>query len=110
MRRKALALLLALAALLACLPALAEDTLTLPSALKVIGEEAFLGSTAKKIVLPEGLEEIHSRAFSGAAVEDINLPLSLRSIADDAFDRKPSRLSPRAGCRPYPNWPWARRS
>lgn len=93
MRRKALALLLALAALLTCLPALAEDTLTLPSALKVIGEEAFLGSTAKKIALPEGLEEIHSRAFSGAAVEDINLPLSLRSIADDAFDRKPSRLS-----------------
>ena len=47
----------------------------------------------RKALLPEGLEEIHSRAFSGAAVEDINLPLSLRSIADDAFDRKPSRLS-----------------
>ncbi|MGN0996369.1 MAG: leucine-rich repeat protein [Candidatus Ventricola sp.] len=93
MRRKALALLLALAALLTCLPALAEDTLTLPAALKVIGEEAFLGSTARRIVLPEGLEEIHSRAFSGAAVEDINLPLSLRSIADDAFDTKPSGLS-----------------
>ena len=36
MRRRIAALLLALAALLTCPPALAEDTLTLPSALKVI--------------------------------------------------------------------------
>lgn len=103
MKKKALALLLVLAALLSCQLALAEDTLTLPASLKIIKEEAFLNSAAKKVVLPEGVEEIHSRAFAQTALEEINLPSSLRLIADDAFDQEPNVLFTSLGSYAY-NW------
>lgn len=62
------------------------DTLTLPSSLTVIEEEAFYGDEAlDKVVLPEGLTEIRAGAFIGSSVTAINLPATLTSIADDAL-------------------------
>ena len=45
--------------------ALADGTLTLPTGLKVVEEEAFYGATAlDKVVVPEGVATIGSKAFA----------------------------------------------
>lgn len=75
--------------LVACVLPLAANaaTLQLPSALKIIQAEAFLGDTClDEVKLPETLERIESRAFANSSVQVINLPASLTYIADDAFD------------------------
>ena len=67
--------------------ALAENVLTLPSAVRVIEEEAFEGDTSiDKVVLPEGVTAINARAFADSTLSEINLPASLESIDDSAFD------------------------
>ena len=77
-------LLISIMALL-CVAAHA-DTLTLPSSLTIIEEEAFYGDTSlDTVILPEGITEIRSGAFTGSSVSTINLPTTLTSIADDAL-------------------------
>ena len=62
------------------------DTLTLPSSLRSIEEEAFQGDTTiDKVVVPEGLTSIGERAFADSSLKEINLPNSLVDIADDAL-------------------------
>ena len=87
--RRLFAILLAIAVLLVngSVAALAESVLTLPSAVRVIEEEAFEGDTSiDKVVLPEGVTTINARAFSDSTLSEINLPASLESIDDSAFD------------------------
>jgi len=43
-------------------------TLTLPSTMKTIGEEAFTGTSAQIVVIPDGATAIESRAFADSAV------------------------------------------
>ncbi len=62
------------------------DTLTLPSSIKEIEEEAFLNADSlDEVVVPEGALSIGSRAFASSGVKKISLPESLSYIADDAF-------------------------
>ena len=62
-------------------------TVTLPSAIKIIEEEAFYGvSGIDKVVIPEGTLEIHSLAFVGCSLTEVVLPSTLTYIAVDAFD------------------------
>ena len=62
------------------------DTLTLPSSLKQIEAEAFMGNTSlDEVILPEGLESIGEKAFANSGVQRIYLPESLTDIAGDAF-------------------------
>ena len=79
---------ISLCALLLIIPisALASNTLELPSDLKIIEAEAFMGDTSIDIVLvPDGVKEIRSKAFAGSSVWKIVLPNSVESIASDAF-------------------------
>lgn len=87
--KRLLGLLLAAALLAGCLGAAAEVELSLPGALRVIGEEAFAGlAGGARVILPDGVEEIQSRAFADSDIGEINLPGSLKydKIAADAFD------------------------
>lgn len=63
------------------------DTLNLPAGLAIIGEGAFEGVTAERIVLSDNIREIGSRAF--AACERllvIYMPDGVNAIAEDAFE------------------------
>ena len=86
--KRIVSLLLVMAMLAACMGAGAEgQSLKLPAALRVIGEEAFEGlSGAEKVELPEGVQEIGARAFANSGVREINLPGTLVTIAENAFD------------------------
>lgn len=65
----------------------AEGTLTLPSALNCIGEQAFYNDTAiNHVILPNGIVSIGEQAFAYSGVKRINLPESLTFIAADAFE------------------------
>ena len=87
--RRLLAIFLVLMLLSADICAIAEAvaTLTLPSALKIIEEEAFAGNTSiEKVIVPDGTTEIRSRAFADSSMTELVLPDSLEFIADDAFE------------------------
>ena len=61
-------------------------TLTIPSSVKLICENAFMSSVnLERVVIEEGLEEIGSFAFWNSGVEIINLPASLKKIGDYSF-------------------------
>lgn len=63
------------------------DTLVIPPAVTVIGEEAFRGDRSlDEVLLPAGLLSIESMAFAESWIRSVNLPASLEFIADDAFD------------------------
>ena len=63
----------------------------LPSGLKEIGEEAFAGIDARRIVVPNGVKTIGKRAFAGCAkLEQITIPATTTAIAADAFANVPS--------------------
>ncbi len=65
----------------------AAGVLKLPSALKVVEDEAFYGAQMiDEVVMPEGAERIGSKAFADSTLKAINLPDSIQNIADDAFD------------------------
>ncbi|MBQ3762133.1 MAG: leucine-rich repeat protein [Clostridia bacterium] len=67
--------------------ALADAVLTLPTALQIIDERAFYGSTSiGKVVLSNNVTEIRSRAFANSTLYEINLPASITYIAEDAFE------------------------
>lgn len=58
----------------------------LPDELKVVGEEAFVGSGMYEIILPPGCTTIEKRAFAGLYHCAIVIPPSVTSIAEDAFE------------------------
>ena len=73
--------------LLLCLPAGAEEYLTLPDSAEVIEAEAFCGDDSlETVVLPEGVLRIGERAFADSGLVRIALPVSLTEIAEDAFE------------------------
>ena len=88
MKRKSLYAVLALVlSVIMSLEGALAATLTLPTGVKVIEEEAFYGDDSlDQVVLPEGVEEIGPRAFADSSLTSINLPDSLTGIAEDAFD------------------------
>ena len=58
-----------------------KDVVTVPDGITEIGESAFCGSTATKIILPETLEEIRSYAFGNCYnLKEITLPASLTNL------------------------------
>ena len=60
--------------------------LSFPEALTIIGEEAFAGVAAQKIIVPEGVTTIESRAFAGCPnLVEIELPTGIGNFAGDAF-------------------------
>ena len=67
--------------------ALAEQgVLKLPSGLKTLEEEAFMGDTSlQEVLLPEGLTAIGDRAFADSSLQRVYLPESLTDIGTDAF-------------------------
>ena len=68
------------------LPAVA-DTITIPTGVKTIEEEAFFGDTSlDEVILPEGMTTIESKAFADSSLSSINLPSTLTTIASDAFE------------------------
>ena len=61
-------------------------TVEIPSSLKVIGEEAFLGASFQSVTIPEGVNRIDSKAFAGCkGMKSIQLPDSLTEIGEEAF-------------------------
>lgn len=58
----------------------------LPGSLKEIGEEAFIGIHAEKVVVPSGTERIASRAFAESDILLVEIPASVKEIAEDAFE------------------------
>ena len=63
------------------------DSLVLPTSLKTVGEEAFMGGNFTYVKMPEGATRIDSRAFAYCMnMRFIEIPTSTTSIATDAFD------------------------
>lgn len=81
------ACLLVIVLLFSCLASADENgTLTLPSSLRVVGEEAFSGAESlDKVIVPEGVTTIQSRAFADTEVKEFDLPDTLKTIGDEAF-------------------------
>ena len=63
------------------------NSLTLPTALKQIGDKAFEGdSQIQRVIIPSGLTTIRSRAFANCGnLAIVSVPDSVKSIAADAF-------------------------
>ncbi len=64
-----------------------EETYTIPSSVKTIGEKAFAGNLfLSEIVLNRGLKTIESNAFAGCReLKSLNLPDSVTLLGSDAF-------------------------
>lgn len=65
-----------------------EVMLSMPKNLRIIEEQAFMGSTSIEgpLVIPEGVTEIGARAFEGCAgVTELHLPKSVTLIGSRAF-------------------------
>ena len=59
---------------------------SLPSSLKLLGEEAFSGTAVETLVLPDGLTHIGQRAFKDVlALADLYIPKSSSEIGDEAI-------------------------
>ena len=74
--RRLLAIFLVLMLLSTDICAIAEAvaTLTLPSALQIIDEEAFAGNTSiERVIVPDGTTEIRSRAFADSSMTELVL-------------------------------------
>lgn len=66
----------------------ALEGIALPSTLKVIAYNTFLGCTnLKEVRLPKGLETIGEAAFFNTTLENINFPSSLRVVGQAAFSK-----------------------
>ena len=63
------------------------DSITFPSSLVSIGDQAFYGPQPKTITFSEGLESIGAFAFGGSYVEELILPNSLKTIGECAFQQ-----------------------
>lgn len=87
--KKMLAWTLVLMLMCADIVAIAEglSELRLPSALKVIGEEAFYGDTSiEKVIVPEGATKIGDKAFANSSIVEIEIPDTVTTISNNAFD------------------------
>ena len=63
-----------------------DNTLTLPSGLEVIEEEAFYGVvSADKAVVPDGTVSVGARAFAEGGFSEIRLPSTVTEIGEGAF-------------------------
>jgi len=64
------------------------QTLTLPSAVKAIEEEAFMGDTAlTEVIVPDGAESIGARAFAGCSgLIKVSIPATVTSIGQNVFE------------------------
>ncbi len=64
-----------------------DEDVTIPSGVRVIGEDAFSGNLSMKtLMIPEGVEEIRYHAFSGCdMLERVNVADSVRIIGQAAF-------------------------
>ncbi|MBR5302874.1 MAG: leucine-rich repeat protein [Clostridia bacterium] len=73
---------------LACMTAMAEVVLQLPSALVEIDDEAFMNDTSiTSVVIPDGAVSIGVRAFAGCGnLKRITIPETVTNIGVDAFD------------------------
>ena len=58
---------------------------TVPSSVKVIAGNAFIGSYLSSISLPEGLETIEDQAFFNAEITSLTIPASVTYIEGGAF-------------------------
>lgn len=69
-----------------------DETVTVPDGIEVLGEWAFDGCEAKKIILPETLKEIQNYCFFNCPnLADITLPASLVRIGEtQAFNTTPA--------------------
>lgn len=67
-------------------------SVTLPSTLKKIGNNAFSFMRIESIRLPEGLEEIGREAFYGTQITSVRLPESTKKIGYQAFSSCKSLL------------------
>ena len=60
-------------------------TLSLPSNIEEIGDEALQLSTMKEVVWPEGLKKIGKKAFCGSGLTDLELPANVEFVGEQAF-------------------------
>lgn len=61
-------------------------TLTLPSSLRIIGEQAFKDIPASSLTLPENLEKIGTNAFANCTkLRRVTIPASVKYIGQDVF-------------------------
>ncbi len=60
-------------------------TFVLPSKLKTVEEEAFMGIQADTVKIPSGCGAIGARAFAGSAIQAIYIPASVTAIGADAI-------------------------
>lgn len=106
MHRRIAALLICALMALSLGGAWAEASLSLPSELREIGAEAFMGLPGPgKVTVPEGVEVIGSRAFAESGITEIALPASLKTIANDAFqDSSITKVTAPEGSTA---WTWA---
>ena len=92
-------------ALLLCIgmTAFADNTVSLPTGLRELGEASFQGDTSlDSVVVPEGVSEIPAYAFAASSLKDIYLPESVETIADTAFDNTNAVLHVKS--RPAYDW------
>lgn len=64
-----------------------DENVTIPSGVRIIGEDAFSGNLSMKtLTIPEGVEEIRYHAFSGCdMLERVDIADSVRIIGQAAF-------------------------
>ena len=64
----------------------ADPTIQMPDGLRVIEEEAFMGTAFEDdVVIPEGVISIGDRAFANSAIKAIYLPDTIQYIGADVF-------------------------
>ena len=60
-------------------------SITLPSSLRIIGNQAFIDHQLSSLTLPDDIEEIGYDAFKNCQIVTLNLPSSLKKIGASAF-------------------------
>lgn len=67
------------------------NTINLPSAIKEVEEEAFVGISASVVKIPDGLTAIRKRAFASSQnLREIFIPASVITIEENAFQDSPN--------------------
>lgn len=67
------------------------NTINLPSAVKEIEEEAFVGIPASVVKIPDGLTTIRKRAFASSQnLREIYIPASVITIEENVFQNSPN--------------------
>ena len=59
--------------------------ITLPDTLRIIGKEAFAGSSLETAILPKSLLIIEERAFADSSLKSVNMPESVSVIGEETF-------------------------